>query len=40
MLRSVGDVNNDIMKVKTLLYAFLLREPVPESLEVLEMVPC
>ena len=31
-VKNQGDVNNDIMKVKTLLYAFLLREPVPPSL--------
>ena len=32
-VKNQGDVNNDIMKVKTLLYAFLLREPVPPSLQ-------
>lgn len=32
-VKNQGDINNDIMKVKTLLYAFLLREPVPASLQ-------
>jgi hypothetical protein len=32
-VKNQGDVNNDIMKVKTLLYAFLLRESVPPSLQ-------
>ncbi|KAL1522354.1 hypothetical protein AB1Y20_017346 [Prymnesium parvum] len=32
-VKNQGDINNDIMKVKTLMYAHLLREPVPESLK-------
>merc|ERR1719379_1045684 len=32
-VKNQGDVNNDIMKVKTLIYAHLLREPVPASLQ-------
>ena len=32
-VKNPGDVNNDIMKVKTLLYAHLLREPIPASLQ-------
>merc|ERR1719421_2660086 len=31
-VKNQGDINNDIMKIKTLLYAHLLREPVPASL--------
>merc|ERR1719247_2794892 len=31
-VKNQGDVNNDIMKVKTLLYAHLLREEIPASL--------
>jgi len=31
-VKNQGDQNNDIMKVKTLLYAHLLREPVPASM--------
>jgi translocation protein SEC63 len=32
-VKNQGDVNNDIMKVKTLLYAHLLRVPIPASLK-------
>ena len=32
-VRVQGDVNNDIMKVKTLIYAHLLQEPIPASLK-------
>ena len=32
-VKNQGDSNNDIMKIKTLLYAHLLREPVPPSLQ-------
>jgi preprotein translocase subunit Sec63 len=32
-LPAQGDISNDIMKVKTLLYAHLLREEVPKSLQ-------
>jgi len=32
-VKNQGDVNNDIMKVKTLLYAHLLGEPIPASLK-------
>jgi len=32
-VKNQGDVNNDIMKVKTLLYAHLLQEPIPASLK-------
>jgi len=32
-VKNQGDMNNDIMKVKTLLYAHLLREECPASLE-------
>merc|ERR1719446_1731729 len=32
-VKNQGDMNNDIMKVKTLLYAHLLREPIPSSLQ-------
>eukprot|EP00316_Scyphosphaera_apsteinii_P011534 CAMPEP_0119309462 /NCGR_PEP_ID=MMETSP1333-20130426/15782_1 /TAXON_ID=418940 /ORGANISM="Scyphosphaera apsteinii, Strain RCC1455" /LENGTH=690 /DNA_ID=CAMNT_0007313449 /DNA_START=288 /DNA_END=2360 /DNA_ORIENTATION=+ len=31
-VKNQGDMNNDIMKVKTLIYAHLLREPIPASL--------
>jgi translocation protein SEC63 len=31
-VKNQGDSNNDIMKIKTLIYAHLLREPVPPSL--------
>uniref|UniRef100_A0A7S4BDZ6 J domain-containing protein n=1 Tax=Chrysotila carterae TaxID=13221 RepID=A0A7S4BDZ6_CHRCT len=33
MVKNQGDQNNDIMKVKTLLYAHLLREEIPASLQ-------
>ena len=32
-VKNQGDQNNDIMKVKTLLYAHLMREPIPASLQ-------
>jgi len=32
-VKNQGDINNDIMKIKTLLYAHLLREKVPASLQ-------
>ena len=32
-VKNQGDTNNDIMKVKTLLYAYLLGEEIPASLE-------
>jgi len=32
-VKNQGDQNNDIMKIKTLLYAHMLREPVPASLQ-------
>jgi len=32
-VKNQGDVNNDIMKVKTLIYAHLLQEPIPPSLK-------
>ncbi len=32
-VKNQGDMNNDIMKVKTLLYAHLLDEPIPPSLQ-------
>ncbi|KAL3900026.1 MAG: hypothetical protein SGPRY_012536, partial [Prymnesium sp.] len=32
-VKNQGDINNDIMKVKTLMYAHLLREEAPESLQ-------
>jgi hypothetical protein len=28
-----GDINNDIMKIKTILYAHLLQEEVPQALQ-------
>ena len=31
-VKNQGDVNMDIMKIKILLYAYLMREDVPESL--------
>lgn len=32
-VKNQGDVNNDIMKIKTLIYAHLLQEPIPASLK-------
>jgi len=32
-VKNQGDLNNDIMKVKTLMYAHLLRKEIPESLQ-------
>lgn len=32
-VKNQGDQNNDIMKIKTLLYAHLLREEIPPTLE-------
>jgi len=32
-VKNQGDINNDIMKVKTLMYAYLLREQVPPSMQ-------